>query len=88
MTDIQWYDSDGKPVERKPLTYYEQWEVDAASVQAVARGVLESHFGRRCEEYEPGCPCCERWALLERLLANPYEDTTEQSNNRGEGRRG
>lgn len=30
---------------------------------------LTEHFGERCPDYEPGCPCCDAWAELDALTA-------------------
>jgi len=27
-------------------------------------------YGRRCSEYEPGCPCCEAWRRRDELSFN------------------
>lgn len=38
-------------------------------VWAVLRPWLERQFGPKCDDYEFGCECCERWKLAEQLLA-------------------
>jgi hypothetical protein len=39
---------------------------------------LELHFGPKCDEYEFGCECCERWKLAEQLLAFDRIGTPEK----------
>lgn len=29
---------------------------------------LEDYSGERCEEYMPGCPCCDTWAQWDTIL--------------------
>ena len=39
---------------------------------------LELHFGEKCDDYEYGCECCERWRLAEQLLAYNRIGTPEK----------
>lgn len=51
---------------------HETFSRDAQFVRLVAGGLLLEHFGDRCDHFEAGCACCERWKLLDQLLANPF----------------
>jgi len=35
--------------------------------------MVESHFGERCEEYDPDCACCRAWRWIEvvRVVVGP-----------------
>lgn len=35
--------------------------------------MVESHFGPRCDEYDPDCACCRAWRWLDtvRLVVGP-----------------
>lgn len=46
-----------------------QFEATADFVWCSLKPWLELHFGRKCDEYEFGCECCERWRLAEELMA-------------------
>lgn len=46
-----------------------QFEATAEFVWKSLRPWLELHFGERCDTYEFGCECCERWKLADTLLA-------------------
>lgn len=30
---------------------------------------MEAHWGERCAENEPGCPCCDAWAQYDAMKA-------------------
>jgi hypothetical protein len=30
---------------------------------------IAQHWGDRCEEIEPGCPCCDMWILFDQVKA-------------------
>lgn len=38
-----------------------------------AEKFLKIWFGEKCEDFDEDCPCCQRWALLEKLLEWPNE---------------
>ena len=50
-----------------------EFEAYAQSVREAAVALLLNQFGPRCVEYEPDCPCCQRWKLLDQLLENPHD---------------
>jgi hypothetical protein len=56
------------PVDRLVMPQH-QFEYTARFVWCSLRPWLELHFGPKCDEYEFGCECCERWKLAEELLA-------------------
>lgn len=47
----------------------QQFDFTASVVWAVLEPFLKLHFGERCDEFEFGCECCERWRLADKLLA-------------------
>lgn len=47
----------------------EQFDCTAGVVWAVLGPWLKLHFGEKCDDYEFGCECCDRWKLAEELLA-------------------
>jgi hypothetical protein len=49
------------------------FDTRAKVVRSFAEPLLREFFGDRCEDFEPGCECCKRWAALDRLLENPFE---------------
>lgn len=46
-----------------------QFESTASFVWCSLKPWLELHFGEKCDEYEFGCECCERWKLAEELMS-------------------
>lgn len=41
-------------------------------MQSLLEEAIQEHFGERCPDFEPGCPCCRAWAEfdeIERLRA-------------------
>lgn len=34
---------------------------------ALLRDAVTEYYGERCEDYEPGCACCDAWAALDRM---------------------
>jgi hypothetical protein len=46
-----------------------QFECTAKVVWAVVTPWLRLQFGEKCDDYEFGCECCERWRHAEQLLA-------------------
>lgn len=55
----------------------DQFESTTKVVWAVLEPWLKLHFGEKCEEFEFGCECCERWKLAEELLAFDRVDSPE-----------
>ncbi len=47
----------------------EEFERTAKSLRSRLDAWLSQNFGDKCDHYEPGCECCERWKLAEELLA-------------------
>ena len=50
------------------------WDMMARHVCTVAEKMIETHFGERCPSSEPDCPICEKWHLLDKLVASPYDN--------------
>jgi hypothetical protein len=44
----------------------------AARVRLMGSQFITEMFGERCSEFEPFCDCCQRWMLLDELLATPF----------------
>lgn len=54
------------------------YDVEAASFVEAMDTFVTENFGRRCEEYEPGCACCDLWALRDQVRAKViFEPTNE-----------
>ena len=51
-----------------------EWEVISDHIRTIGSMLIKTHFGPQCDEYDDGCPVCNRWWLLEALTKNPYED--------------
>ena len=51
-----------------------KFELQSSHIRTIAETMLAEHFGDRCEVFSPECLCCQRWAALDALLDNPYED--------------
>lgn len=57
---------------RRPLAELD--DVVAEMVPAFekyARRVMVAEWGDRCDEYEPGCPCCDAWRFFDRYGVAP-----------------
>lgn len=50
----------------------EKFEQMAGHIRTIADEMLTTYFGERCPDFEPGCLCCERWKLLDKLTDNPF----------------
>jgi hypothetical protein len=48
-----------------PVDEYDQ---EAADFLAHFRKFAAEQFGDRCEEYEPGCACCDVWKLYDETV--------------------
>lgn len=60
--------------EEPPGPLWSDWEARAEYVRKVVEGLLRPHFDEGCgERCRRGCPSCDRYNLLDRLLTNPYE---------------
>ena len=35
----------------------------------LVKGAIAYYYGKRCEEDEPGCPCCDAWAWFDAACA-------------------
>jgi len=53
------------------------WDIMATRVRDEVTVLLETHIGERCPDVVEGCPICDRWALLDKLLESPYEEPTQ-----------
>ena len=51
-----------------------KFAMQASHLRTIAEAMLAEHFGDRCEEFSQPCVCCKRWAALDALIDNPYED--------------
>lgn len=62
-------------VERGPIEWANDWfHFESLAPRAAAEEFVREMFGERCPDYEANCECCQRWRLLDELLANPFED--------------
>lgn len=47
--------------------YFEYWECEGCFDEAVhmcwLEETIEKFFGKKCKDYEKGCPCCDAWNL-------------------------
>lgn len=41
--------------------------IDRDDTSPVARAI-EAIWGTRCEDFEPGCPCCQAWAEYDQII--------------------
>lgn len=55
-----------------------QFESTAKFVWCSLEPWLKLHYGDKCDEYEYGCECCERWRLAEELMAYDRIGTPEK----------
>ena len=39
---------------------------------------LEKNYGYKCDDWEVGCPICDRWQAYETLFGEPDQDTVLQ----------
>jgi len=50
----------------------EYWECnkcfEEASHESWLEEKIEKLFGKKCKDYEPGCPTCQSWFILETIL--------------------
>ena len=51
-----------------------EWETVASLMRTMGSLLIETHFGPQCDEYDDGCPVCNKWWLLEALTKNPYDE--------------
>jgi len=56
------------------MTEKEQFAQMASHVRTTAETLLTEWFGERCDDFDADCLCCQRWAALDVLLRNPFED--------------
>ncbi len=61
-----------------PAMQNKQYEFTTKVVRSVLEPWLRLHFGERCDEFEHGCECCQRWAMADRLLAYDRVGTPEK----------
>ena len=55
-----------------PMTDAERFRADRDRLRIEAAAFLLEWFGERCPDRVAGCEVCERWASLDRLLADPF----------------
>jgi hypothetical protein len=55
---------------------WDKWEAMSQQAKYLAMNLLTDQFGNRCDEFEDGCPCCQRWKAFDDLFANPHEELT------------
>lgn len=53
----------------------ERFDAATSSVRIAAEMLLTEFYGERCPEYHLHCTCCQKWAMLDSLLANPFTAT-------------
>jgi hypothetical protein len=56
------------------------WGKASEHIGIIAEDMIDTHFGPRCKDYEPGCLTCQRWRSLDELLASPYDEEVEVDN--------
>ncbi len=42
---------------------------------AAIRSLFEEYWGERCSDREPGCPCCEMWAVYDLIDVHTIRHT-------------
>jgi len=42
---------------------------DCAEFLATYEAFVTKHYGERCEDTAPGCPCCDMWILFDQVKA-------------------
>lgn len=60
-------------------------------MRSLLEEAIQEHFGERCPDFEPGCPCCRAWAEfdeIERLRAALSGVLREWDEYRSDGRNG
>lgn len=35
--------------------------------RSLVEEAIQEHWGERCPDFEPGCPCCRAWAEYDKL---------------------
>lgn len=60
-----------------PITYASD-KIHFDALAGVAREatlpLLTEIYGKRCEEFDEDCLCCQKWKALDFLLENPFDD--------------
>lgn len=47
------------------MAYEDEYNLAAEAFLAHFRRFVAEQFGERCEDYEPGCACCDMWKLYD-----------------------
>ena len=53
---------------------YREFEYSANYPRLLASIFIEEQYGQRCEDFEPDCECCKKWALYDQLFKNPFDE--------------
>lgn len=65
-----------------PIIWTSQHDAMEASI-AMFRHQLERHirewWGDRCEDFDPDCFCCQKWAAFDQVVENNLEQRTGSS---------
>lgn len=56
------------------MTDKEKFDKWVADVKKVVEPFLEEFYGEKCSTFELLCDCCKKWAYLEGLVKNPFDD--------------
>lgn len=57
----------------------DEYDRAAASFMEAMDAFVTEHFGKRCEDYEPGCACCDLWALRDQVREKVIFETTNEN---------
>jgi len=58
---------------------FDAYDTAAASFMETMDAFLIENFGERCKDYEPGCACCDLWALRDQVRAKVIFETTNEN---------
>ena len=51
----------------------EKFMMESLPTLIAAEKFLKIWFGEKCGDFDEDCPCCQRWALLEKLIEYPED---------------
>lgn len=70
----------GARVTHYEVAYPSDWHAHEGFVDHIkdaVHGYLHMYWGERCADYDPDCPCCQRWDLFDKLIENPFDKPEE-----------
>lgn len=53
---------------------YDEFEYFVEPIRGQTEMFLLDQFGEKCNDYDEGCECCQRWKAFEDLFENPYKE--------------